>query len=91
MNKSNIKKFFEFVTTADKPSVKPGIKEPTTKPSTRPNRRSPIRRDKPSVRPRPKAEFDEIYDKLLDTVDVLDMEKIKKYYSEYESEENSEV
>lgn len=35
-------------------SPEPGIKEPGTKPGQRPNRPSPIRRDKPGVRPSPK-------------------------------------
>ena len=37
------------------PTTKPAT--PTTKPGTRPGRPSPIRRDKPSVEPDPKAEL----------------------------------
>lgn len=47
-------KFIESVEAAD-PAVKPKVAPPTTKPDTRPNRPSPIRRDKPSVDPKPKA------------------------------------
>lgn len=37
------------------PTVKPAPVKPTTKPGTTPSRPSPLRRDKPSVEPAPKA------------------------------------
>ncbi len=48
-----IKKFEHFDAGAQ-PITKPDVK-PGTKPTTRPDRPSPIRRDKPSVEPAPKA------------------------------------
>jgi hypothetical protein len=57
-----IKKFERFINeeadpsvAPSKPGVKPGVK-PSTKPS-QPSRPSPIRRDKPSVSPDPKAKL----------------------------------
>lgn len=47
-----IKKFENF--TDGDTQVKPAVK-PTTKPETRPGKPTPIRRDKPSVDPKPKA------------------------------------
>ena len=49
-------KIEEFLASGPQPTTKPG--QPTTKPgqpATRPNTPSPIRRDKPSVEPAPKA------------------------------------
>lgn len=47
-----LKKFEAY--SAD-PAVKPAPVKPGTKPGTRPSRPSPIRRDRPSVEPKPKA------------------------------------
>ncbi len=54
-----LKKFESFALAAD--PVKPATK-PTTKPSTTPapSRPSPIRRDKPSVQPAPKATAEDV-------------------------------
>lgn len=48
------------------PAVKPAPAVPITKPGTKPGRPSPIRRDKPSVQPRPKASAEELSKKLID-------------------------
>ena len=45
----------EFLANSPKPGVRPGIK-PGVEPGTKPKYPSPIRRDKPSVKPDPKAE-----------------------------------
>jgi len=53
-----IKKFEKFLEGSAEPAVKPAT--PTTKPDTkptRPSKPSPIRRDKPSVSPDPKAKL----------------------------------
>ena len=47
------------------PRVKPRT-DPGTTPKTTPNRPSPIRRDKPSFDPKPKASERQIVDKFLD-------------------------
>ncbi len=47
----HLKKFESFSSSV--PVTKPA--EPITKPGTKPNRPSPIRRDRPSVDPAPKA------------------------------------
>lgn len=54
---AHIKKFEEFIFN-DAPVKEPNVKpsEPVTKPGTRPGRPSPIRRSKPAVLPKPKAE-----------------------------------
>jgi hypothetical protein len=54
-----IKKFEQFssVNESDSPAVKEPVTKPTTKPGTKPNRPSPIRREKPSVTPKPKAKL----------------------------------
>lgn len=54
----NFEKFVESVETLD-PSVKPKVNPPKTKPGLKPNRPSPIRRDRPSVVPKPKAVNDQ--------------------------------
>lgn len=60
---SIIKKFDEFINEelniVSSPNVKPNVKpaSPTTKPGTSPKRPSPIRRDKPAVKPDPKAKL----------------------------------
>jgi len=47
------------------PTVKP-ITKPGVKPNTVPGRPSPIRRDKPSINPRPKATVKEVANKFLE-------------------------
>jgi len=60
--------------TQPKPATSPGTAEPTTKPITRPGTRpapgrpTPIRRDRPSVEPRPKATAEEIANKFIELV-----------------------
>jgi len=46
-----------------KPTVKPGIK-----PTTRPGAPSPIRRERPSVTPGPKASAEDVAKKFLDLI-----------------------
>ena len=55
--------------TAPQREVKPA--EPITKPGTRPRPKSPpspIRRERPSVIPRPKASADDVAEKYLDLI-----------------------
>jgi len=47
----------EFLANSPKPDVRPDIK-PGISPGTKPKFPSPIRRDKPSVKPDPKAEIE---------------------------------
>lgn len=47
--------------------VEPVVK-PETKPVTTPRRSSPLRRNKPSVTPRPKASAEEVANKFLEMV-----------------------
>lgn len=56
-----LKKFEKFIESVEaaEPAVKPKVAPPTTKPGVKPNRPSPIRRDKPSVDPKPKAVTDQ--------------------------------
>lgn len=59
----NIKQYKDF--------IKENVVEPTTKPKTSPTqtptrRKSPIRRDKPSVTPKPKATAADVANKFLD-------------------------
>jgi len=49
------------------PAVKPGIK-PGVKPTTRPGAPSPIRRERPSVVPGPKASAEDVAKKFLDLI-----------------------
>jgi len=51
---------------------------PITKPGTRPGRPSPIRRDKPSVDPRPKAEVEDVAKRFIKLMKSKG-EDIKKY------------
>lgn len=67
----HLKKFESFSSPA--PTTKPA--EPITKPGTRPNRPSPIRRDRPSVDPAPKAK-----NKKLSMATSLDV--VNRYYKD---------
>ena len=63
MKNNNIHRTFESFVSAGEASPSPTTKpttRPTTKPGTRPNRQSPIRRHKPAVDPKPKAELDDL-------------------------------
>lgn len=68
-----IKKYNEFVNenVETLPEVKPSIK-----PITPSRRKSPIRRTKPSVTPKPKATLDEVVNIYLDL--IKDDNKIKE-------------
>lgn len=76
--KRTVKKYTEFLT--ENTEVAPMVK-PKTTPKTRPNRPSPLRKDKPSVNPKPKATADELADKFLSMAsgnsDVQDLLKNK--------------
>lgn len=69
-----ITKIDEFLATktANQPATKPGqpATAPTTKPgtapSTTPSRPSPIRRDKPSVEPAPKAKVNDVMKRFME-------------------------
>ena len=47
-----------FESYSASPDVKPAPVKPGTKPKIQPNRPSPLRRDRPSVEPAPKAKLD---------------------------------
>jgi len=58
-----LKRYVDFINEAE-------VAEPTTKPITKPTetptrRKSPIRRDKPSVTPKPKANIDDVTNKVI--------------------------
>ena len=66
-----IKSFVEFIkeeAEVAQPTTKPTTR-PTTKPGTRPNTQpgkpSPYRKDKPSVKPGPKATAEQVAEKFL--------------------------
>lgn len=65
--KRTIKNYKNFLIENEvaEPKVKPGIR---TAPSTRPNRPSPLRKNQPSVNPKPKATADKLADKFLSMV-----------------------
>jgi len=50
------------------PTTKPGVK-PGTKPGTKPGSPSPIRRERPSVTPKPKASADDVAKKFMDLIE----------------------
>ena len=62
---ANLKRYNDFVNEGE-------VAQPTTKPTTKPGvgtpkrRKSPIRRDKPSVSPKPKASAEEVAKKVLE-------------------------
>jgi len=58
------KKLVREAITMAQPSTKPTIAPP--KPKTAPGRPSPLRKDRPSVAPRPKASAEEVAKKLSD-------------------------
>jgi len=55
--KRSVKKYKDFIT--ENTEVAPLVK-PKTTPKTRPGRPSPIKRDQPSVNPKPKATAEEL-------------------------------
>lgn len=65
------------------PTVKPAPVKPTTKPGTTPSRPSPLRRDKPSVEPAPKAKGK----KNMPKASIEDV--IQRYIDETSSNENT--
>lgn len=86
-----LKKFEKFTneSVAADPAVKPSEPKtkPGTKPGTRPQRPSPIRRDKPSVTPDPKAEKEmpkatakEVADRFIELAMEEGMD-LKKYFN----------
>lgn len=51
------------------PTTKPGVK-PGVKPTTKPGAPSPIRREKPSVNPGPKATAEDVAKKYLNLIKI---------------------
>lgn len=49
------------------PATKPGVK-PGTKPTTKPGAPSPIRRERPSVIPKPKATAEDVAKRFLNLI-----------------------
>lgn len=74
----NIKTFENYFVA--EPKVAPTTK-PITKPGTRPQRPSPIRRVRPSVEPRPKAEIEEVITKFNKEASKDDKKLINDYYA----------
>ena len=83
-----ITKIEEFLSTRPgtaptKPGIKPGIS-----PGTTPSRPGPIRRDKPSVDPRPKAKIDDVMKRFMaelrknKTPMEFDLGKLKAKYND---------
>ncbi len=81
---SNIKRFKDFIkeeitiTSSPTPAVAPKVKPsgPAIKPSTSPSRPSPIRRDKPMVKPDPKAKIKKsTFKDVLDRYERIVMKK----------------
>ena len=72
-------------TAPAQPTTKPGT-APTTRPT--PSRPSPIRRDKPSVEPAPKAKASDLVDRFLKELKKakapisFDISKLKQKYEE---------
>ena len=66
------KKLVRESITATEPATKPAPAQPQTEPGTipaprpTPGRPSPLRRDKPSVNPRPKASAEDIAEKTME-------------------------
>jgi hypothetical protein len=75
-----IKKYNQFI--KENVEVEPVVK-PKTTPRRSPNRPSPIRRDKPSVTPKPKASDKELAEKFLSLVknDKTTLNMLKNKYS----------
>ncbi len=83
-----ITKMNEFLATRPgtaptKPDVKPGIS-----PGTTPSKPGPIRRDKPSVDPKPKAKIDDVMKRFMTELRKskmeikFDMSKLKSRYDD---------
>ena len=70
-------------TAPTKPGIKPGIS-----PGTTPSKPGPIRRDKPSVDPRPKAKIDDVMKRFMaelrkSKMEIkFDMSKLKSRYDD---------
>jgi hypothetical protein len=80
---------FLLENTAPEPVTKPApTKTPGTTPDRSPNRPSPIRRDKPSVSPVPKAKIGDIFKKFMaelrknKTPMEFDLGKLKTKYND---------
>ena len=68
----------EYLESMAEPKTKPRV-VPKTKPGTSPGRPSPIRRDRPSVTPAPKATLKEVANKFLNlTKDDKEIKKLLK-------------
>lgn len=82
---SKVKKFEAFVeslTVANEPKTaptKPGVKP--ADPGTKPQRPNPRRRIKPSVKPRPKAEVEDLINKFDKESSISDKKEIIDYYA----------
>jgi len=74
-----VKQYTEFITEGE-------VAEPTIKPSVKPGetptrRKSPLKRDKPSVNPRPKASEEEVVKKLMMVANKEMKDFLNKKYS----------
>jgi len=90
----HIKKIYEYLVMADPTEVP--TKTPTKVPTKTPDRRgpSPIRRDKPSVKPKPMASAEDIYDRFINELREEDGKidfDLKYLASKYKMEESQIV
>jgi hypothetical protein len=69
----------EFLANSPKPEVRPDVK-PGISPGTKPKYPSPIRRDKPSVSPQPKAEVETL------TVTSTEEDLVERFITELRSQ-----
>lgn len=91
-NKLIYVKTFENFTASPSPQTKPGPRpsQPSTDPNpgkdpgTRPERRSPIRRHKPAVDPKPKAEVEDV----VSLVNISASDEQKKRLNDYYAKRN---
>jgi len=70
----------EFLTNSPKPGVRPEVK-PGVSPGTKPKFPSPIRRDKPSVSPHPKAEIETLM------VTATEEDLVERFISELKTQD----
>ena len=81
---------FVFGNEPAKPEVTPDVKPGTTQPLPgEPDSPSPIRRDKPAVKPNPQAKVEDVVNRFMEELKKvskpfnLDLKKLKQIYGNY--------